>query len=516
LKIIFLLFLCINLHAEARYWQQELDYKIDVQLNDRNNTLNGNLELVYKNNSGDTLHYIWFHLWPNAYKDFSTPWARQLRKEFSAGPVRTEKGYIENLDFKVDGSRVRIAYAPESFEMVQLLLSEPLLPGKSVRISTPFVTRLPKYTSRSGYSRNQFFICQWYPKPAVYDRKGWHPMPYLEQGEFYSEFGNFEVNITLPAQYVVGASGIMTNNEELEMYREIGRNNNSYKKYVFYKNKNEQKLKTLNFKADSVHDFAWFANKHFVIRYDTLMLSSKKSIDVFSFSRSFVNSSWNNSTKFIKDAVIKYSSWIGEYPYPVVAAVEGPENNSSGGMEYPMITLITSPHSDTQSLDALIAHEVGHNWFYGIVGSNERNNPWMDEGINTFFAFRYEAEKYRSNSSIWDGMQADYKHLSTDEFLNRMYRSISSYFYNTPISTESTGFANKGDYGFVVYTKTAQWMHMLQQAMGKEKFDAGIKHYYNTWKFRHPYPEDFKQAMEEASDLNLDDMFNLLKKRGNF
>ena len=137
-----------------------------------------------------------------------------------------------------------------------------------------------------------------------------------------------------------------------------------------------------------------------MIQYDTVQLSNGKVIDAFSYYHNKKSTIWNNSIDYIKDGVRKYSEWIGEYGYPVVQVVEGPKNNSSGGMEYPMITLITSPDAKVETLDAVIAHEIGHNWFMGMLGSNERAHTWMDEGLNTYFQFRYEAEKYRSNSDL--------------------------------------------------------------------------------------------------------------------
>lgn len=359
-------------------------------------------------------------------------------------------------------------------------------------------------------------ITQWYPKPAVYDQHGWHEMPYLDQGEFYSEFGSFKVQITLPSAYVVGATGVLQTNTELEQYKKIGQHNHQPDATSMqrYRSPHPGALKTLDYFADSVHDFAWFADKNLSIDYDTLALPSGRTISVFSYYRPGGNRQWRNSVSFIKDAVLKYSTWIGEYAYPVISAVEGPGNNSSGGMEYPMITLITSPNAGREELDGVIAHEVGHNWFYGMLGSNEREQPWMDEGINTFYEFRYEAEKYRSNTMLGSMIPDDKKHLGIDSFQDAIYHIFNQLSTTEPIETPATAFTSEFDYGMVVYIKTAVWLYLLEKAIGKDNFERGMQNYFSNWKFKHPYPADLKSSLEQITQSNLDGQFDLLHKTG--
>jgi aminopeptidase N len=199
-----------------------------------------------------------------------------------------------------------------------------------------------------------------------------------------------------------------------------------------------------------------------------------------------------------------------------VQAVEGPKNQSSGGMEYPMVTLITSPEADEAELDGVITHEVGHNWFYGILGSNERDYPWMDEGINTYFQFRYEAEKYRTNSIFGSSLPKELKKLPETEFQARVYNALNTLPAKEAINTRSTGFPNKEDYGIVVYIKTAVWMYLLETAIGREALDKALHDYFYRWKFKHPYPEDLKAVMEQSTGKNLDSVFELLNKEDNF
>ncbi|MBC7828386.1 MAG: M1 family metallopeptidase [Chitinophagaceae bacterium] len=520
-KLFVLIACCFSLvgFAQTNYWQQEVNYTIAVSLNDKSHSLNGNVSMEYINHSPDTLSFIYFHLWPNAYKNETTALATQLNsdKENKKKLNNAQRGFIDSLHFKVNGQVVLVEKDPQYIDVIKLSLASPLLPGQSINIATPFYVKLPSYFSRSGYDEQQYMVCQWYPKPAVYDRKGWHAFPYLDQGEFYSEFGTFKVSITVPSAYIIGATGILRTESELVQYKTIGAENYKNRKAVSnYKPADPKSTKTLEYFAEKVHDFAWFADKDFVIQYDTLQLASGRMVDVFSYYQPNGNKEWNNSVNFIEDAVTRYSDWIGEYPYPTVAAVEGPKNLSSGGMEYPMITLITSPDAQKEGLDAVITHEVGHNWFYGILASNEREHPWMDEGLNTYFQFRYEAEKYRSNSVFGSNLPEEVKKLSADEFLARIMFAMNSLPAKLPIQTHSTAFTNKDEYGIVVYLKTAIWMSILEASIGKENLLNGLKQYFKDWKFKHPYPEDLKSSLEKGSNQKLGSLFDLVNKEGNF
>jgi Peptidase family M1 domain len=504
--------------SQSSYWQQEVHYTINVALNDKQHSLRGNIAIDYINHSPDTLQFIWFHLWPNAYKNDQTALAKQLASAEDKEKTVTvhERGYIDSLQFKINGQAAVTEPDAENIDIIKLLLPKPLLPGAQLTITTPFFVQLPSYYSRSGHDGQQYFVCQWYPKPAVYDRKGWHAFPYLDEGEFYSEYGNFTVHITVPAEYVIGATGNLLTSGELEKYKTIGTENNRSNKTTLYKTDKPGTTKTLDYYGDQIHDFAWFASKDFIIRYDTLQLSSGKPVNVFSYAQSNGNKQWKNSNSYIKDAVRHYSNWVGEYPYPVVQAVEGPKNQSSGGMEYPMITLITSPGADEEELDGVITHEVGHNWMYGMLGTNERDYPWMDEGMNTFLQFRYEAEKYRANSIFRNSLPKEMKKLPEDEFLSRIYSGLNMLPAKQPINTRSTGFANKDDYGIVVYIKTAIWLYLVEKALGKEVVDKGLHEYFGEWKFKHPYPEDLKAILEKTAGTNIDKLWDLLDKEGNF
>lgn len=507
--------------AQSSYWQQDLRYKIKAELNDAEKSINGSLSIGYKNNSPDTLRYIWFHIWPNAYKNDSTALRKQLAQDPEEKKKKVEKGTgsIEGLAFTVNNIPVQTEPHPnpEYIDIIKVLLKKPLSPGDSIMISTPFKVLLPPYFSRSGYAGSEFMACQWYPKPAVFDPTGWHEFPYLDRGEFYSEYGDYEVSITLPSSYVVGATGTLVTQEEAEQYKKLGMHNvvKRKKKPALYVPASGSATKTLTYRAKHVPDFAWFADKDFVIQYDTIQLPNGQIVDAYSYFHKARKTKWVNSIDYIKDAVKKYSGWIGAYEYPVVQVVEGPKNNSSGGMEYPMITLITSPDATEETLDDVITHEVGHNWFMSMLGSNERAHTWMDEGLNTYYEFRYEAEKYRANSIFGKNIPENVKKLPVQDFQNLLYKTMLDKIpMNTPMETPADQFSSNDEYSLVSYIKTAIWLHLLESAVGKEKVDLAMKNYFNKWKDKHPQPADMQAAFEEALGLDLNEFFLLTKKEG--
>ena len=412
LLTIFLTFLFFTVtDAQQHYWQQQVNYNIDVSLNDKEHTLDGVEKINYTNNSPDTLKFIWFHLWPNAYKNDKTAFTDQMLENGSTKfyfSAKEDKGFVNRLDFKVNNVTATLEDHPQHIDIAKLILPSPLLPGQTIAITTPFYVKLPYNFSRGGHDGQSYQCTQWYPKPAVYDKTGWHPMPYLDQGEFYSEFGNFTVNITVPENYVVAATGELQNTEEKEWLKQRGSFNwtpleqkektkyGQLKKTVLVFPVSAAKTKTIAYRQNNVHDFAWFADKRFIVNYDTCKLTSGKLIDIFTYYTPLHKKLWQESVKYCKDAIRHYSASVGEYPYNIVQAVQGPES-FGGGMEYPTITVI-SPANNGKDLDLTIAHEIGHNWFYSILASNERKNPWMDEGINSYYENSYNTSKYGEGS----------------------------------------------------------------------------------------------------------------------
>ncbi|MEO8110385.1 MAG: M1 family metallopeptidase [Ginsengibacter sp.] len=521
-KVIFVLILFISKHsiAQDNYWQQYLHYSIEAKLDDKENSVTGSETIIYINNSPDTLYFIWFHIYPNAYKDESTALYQQIKDDPSRQDKRKKykSGFISGLSFTVNGMIAKTEAHPkvQYTDIIKVLLNQPLPPGDSITIATPFKVQLPPYFSRSGFADGEFIVCQWYPKPAVYDQDGWHEMPYLDMGEFYSEYASYKVNVTVPSEYIVGATGLLLTASEANMYKKIGSYNTANrdaKVHLLYQPASPGQNKTLSYYADSVPDFAWFAEKGLVIEYDTVRLPSGNTIDAFTYFHENKSTPWTGSINFVKDAVHHYTNWIGGYAYPVVQAIEGPKNNASGGMEYPMITLITSPDAATETLDAVIAHEVGHNWFMSMLGTNEREHAWMDEGLNAYYQFRYEAEKYRSNSIFGEHLNEELKKLTEADFQATVYNAFANLPIHAAIETPSGDFRNSEEYSLTVYIKTAEWMYLLEKSIGRENVDKAFHNYFNLWKFKHPGPLDMRNAFEQSIHGGLGTYFELLHKK---
>lgn len=497
--------------VRSQYWQQEVNHAITVSLNDKEHTLTGFQKIHYKNNSPKTLDYIWIHLWPNAYKSDMTAFSDQLLENGNTRfyfSEREQKGYINRLAFKVDGITARVEDHPEHIDIIKLILPGPLLSGKSVEITTPFHVKLPFNYSRGGHDGQSYQVTQWFPKPAVYDKDGWHPMPYLDQGEFYSDFGSYDVSITVPENYVVAATGELQNEDEkawlktrtsfqwTPVKKKIKTKGGSYKTIVDKFPPSATGIKILRFKQDRVHDFAWFADKRFIVNSDTCRLPSGKMVDIYTYTTPEENFTWANTRKNAKDALLHYSTLVGEYPYNIVSVVQGPQS-FGGGMEYPTITVI-APTNNGNELDLTIAHEIGHNWFYGILASNEREHPWMDEGINTFYENKYARTR-------------------TDHFDERFERvglatQIAEY-RDQPIETTSEKFSET-NYNLVGYYKAGKWMEWLESLLGTATFQKAMQEYYARWQFKHPQPADLKKTLEDVSGRNLDSAFALLSETG--
>ena len=524
--------------GQRPYWQQETNYTIDVRLNDTDHSLDGFLKLDYINHSPDTLTFIWFHLWPNAFKNDRTAFSEQLlqngRTDFYFSR-REDRGYINRLDFRVSNSTLKTEDHPLYIDVVKLHLSAPLQPGDSVQITTPFHVKLPKNFSRGGHTGHSYQVTQWFPKAAVYDRKGWHPMPYLDQGEFYSDFGRYDVRISVPKSYAVAATGELDSPdlaiqqsqeghprpEEFKMPKKNGvkssANKSAFKKKssaparkistgktqpLAPKNNSPEEYKTLRYIQSRVHDFAWFADKKFIVKTDTLGLPSGRIIraQVYHLSQ---NDAWDNSLQNVKDAIRFRLAVMGEYPYNTVTVVEA-KMGFEGGMEYPTITSI-SPMKDKQQLEEIIEHEIGHNWLQGIIATNERDHPWMDEGINSYYDRRYKLWKHGGSTDGANRLPAEVELILAE--------SYARHKHDQPITTSSEGFSPL-NYSLIGYAKTAHWMEEMEDSLGREVLDQLMQQYFRQWQFKHPYPEDFAEFIQSLSNRPLAYHFDKLRQTG--
>lgn len=488
---LWLLCLLFPLTSNA-YWQQHVATTISVTLDDKNHFLRGFEKLVYTNNSPDTLQYIYIHLWANAYKNDRTQFSEQQiengKTDFYFSKEK-DRGFIDSVSFLIDGLPHDFDFVNGQIDIAKIALQSPLVPGQSITIETPFRVKIPLVFSRLGHNGHAYFISQWFPKPAVYDADGWHPMPYLDQGEFYSEYGSYDVTISLPKNYVVMATGNCQTAEEQNWMDSLASmplpSDTLFRKGMPL---SSSQFKTIRYTEDSVHDFAWFADKRWIVRKDVF-----EQTDIYTAFLPSHQKYWNDATEILQKTLGSYGRLVGKYPYKTIKALEG-DMAAGGGMEYPTVTVIDKGVSSV--LPSVLIHEAGHNWFYGILGTNERQHPWMDEGMNSFYEHRTAHFLKDSTAEHNVNVQEDY--LYFQQVANNK---------DQPVSLAAQQF-HQLNYGADVYYKSALLIAWLEQYMGKVAFKKGVNSYFETWKYKHPKPQDFRNMMQANTDKNLDWFFD--------
>lgn len=485
---------------EKPYFQQKVNTQIQVSLDDEMHALRGNIQLEYHNNAPDTLHYIFFHIYPNAYQNNHTAYAQQMMLNGDNAFMQLEpkdRGGIDSLQFSIDGQATQIQQT-ENIDVIKVLLPQPLLPGKSCSIQTPFRVIIPIMTSRLGHIGQSYQITQWFPKPAVYDKEGWHAFPYLNYGEYYSEYGNYKVSITVPSNYIVMATGNMKNEQEQKWLDSL-----SQQPFNTFPLKNTttpsaKSTKTLVFEEENIHDFAWFADKNWIVRKETFTVPENGK-DVTATACFYIDDTASNklSVQYLKQAILGYSKFVGAYPYQTVKSVTGPLN-AGGGMEYPTITIIDA-FNNASAVEQVIVHEVGHNWFYGVLGNNERKYPFMDESINSYYEDRVIKHFAPKDTS---------KRMDIEESLNHaIIKQISTSNVSRPVCAHSTHYPEI-NYGADIYQKGAAYFKWLAGYMSEANFDRAMQHYYQQWQYKHPQPEDFYASLQATTDKPIDWFFN--------
>ncbi len=492
-QTLFLLLTSLALHAQPGFsylqadWQQKVNYNITIKLDDAQHILNGQIRIVYHNQSPFKLSEFYMHLWPNAYSSIASDFARQKNEDndskFIFSP-QEDRGYIDSLKFTFNGVELSYTNHLNWPDVVKFILNQPLESGDSLVISTPFRVKVPGSFSRLGHADQAYQISQWYPKPAVYDINGWHPMPYLDQGEFYSEFGKFNVKIIVPDNYVVAATGVLQEESEIAFLQ--NRINNPIDPTVAISS--SPTYKTLTFIQDSIHDFAWFASKTFNIERSKTQLQSGRTISTYVYA----SEKKINYAKYIGNALKFYSDHAGEYPYSHCSVVLG-SLKAGGGMEYPMITVCDMLNEE------VIVHEVGHNWFYGILASNERAYPWMDESINTFFEGKTMEQKEENDEVSNPNLKSM---LTNDGIMNSIALHAELRGTSQAPGLNSEIFTST-NYGTMVYGKGAELFNHLLGYLGEDVFYQCFREYYETWKFKHPLPGDMQDVFEKTSGKNL-------------
>jgi hypothetical protein len=499
-KYFLLLFLFISIATgwsqSSNYWQQKVDYSMNVTVDAKNYQYKGNQTLVYTNNSPDTLKRVFYHLYNNAFQPESEMDARvqsiadpdrrmiiktkvdgkEIKESRIAKLKPNEIGYLKISNFKQDGS---IAIAKEVGTILEVTLAKPLLPNEQTTLTLDFDGQVPVQIRRSGRNNVEgveFSMSQWYPKMAEFDFEGWHADPYIAR-EFHGVWGNFDVNITIDKDYVLGGSGYLQNKNEIgKGYQDAG---------VIVNYPKKTKTLTWHFIAPNVHDFTWAADKNYL--HDVFQIPNGATLHFLYKNNPKIIDNWKKAQPETARLMQFYNQTVGKYPYDQYSVIQG----GDGGMEYAMCTLILG-EGDYDGLIGVIAHEMAHSWFQHILASNESKHGWLDEGFTSFL------EDLGMNE------------IATKKAVNPHEGSYNGYYFmvnsgkELPQSTHSDRYDFNQMYGITSYSKGDVFLAQLGYLIGKDNLMKTVKRYFADFKFKHPTPNDIKRTAERVSGANLD------------
>ncbi|WP_108804621.1 M1 family metallopeptidase [Aquimarina sp. Aq107] len=485
-KIISIGFLVSVLGVSAQnnisYWQQHVDYKMNVDMNVENFQYKGTQELVYTNNSPDSLYQVFYHLYFNAFqpgsemdvrsRNIEDPDPRVMDRISKLTPE--EIGYLKVSSLKQNGKEVTYEIAGT---VLEVQLNEPIAPGKKVTFSMNFDGQVPNQIRRSGRNSSEgvaLSMTQWYPKMAEYDFEGWHADPYIAR-EFHGVWGNFDVTINIDKNYILGGSGYLQNPQEIGYgYEKSGT-----------KVKRKGKKLSWHFIAPNVHDFTWAADPEYI--HDVVQVPDGPVLHFLYKNKEEYLENWKKLQPKSVDLMKYFSATIGKYPYDQYSIIQG----GDGGMEYAMCTLITGGRS-YGSLVGVTAHEMAHAWFQHILATNEAKHEWMDEGFTSYIStLAMDKVMEQNKNNPMTGMYRGYFQLATSGI-------------EQPQSTHADRYTRNGAYGASAYAKGAVFMAQLGYIIGEENLSKTIHRYFDEWKFKHPTPNDFKRIAEKVSGIQLD------------
>lgn len=476
-----ILLLCAFSFAQspyAGYWQQEVDYEMDVYMDVETFRYSGTQQLTYTNHSPDTLSQVFYHLYFNAFQPGSDMdiRSRTIKDPDPRVGDRISKLKDDEIGFlhvkKLSQDGLVVNYTEEETILVVELPSL-LLPGDSTVLDMVFEGQVPVQIRRSGRNNKEgvdLSMTQWYPKLVEYDKDGWHPNPYVGR-EFHGVWGDFDVSITIDSNYIIGGTGYLNNPEEI---------GHGYAENI---KKLNSKTLTWHFIAPMVHDFAWAADPDFI--HDMILGPNDVELHFFYLNNPDILENWKQLQEDTAKMLVFFNENIGEYPYKQYSVIQG----GDGGMEYPMCTLITGVR-DYKSLFGVTTHELAHSWFHHLLGTNEAKYAWMDEGFTSFYDMLCE-------SAIL-GTEGLYSSL-----YNRYYQLVSS-GVEEPLTTHADRFQYNYAYGVASYSKGAVFLAQLGYIIGEDNLRKTIKRYYEVFKFSHPTPNDFKRIAEKVSGMQLE------------
>lgn len=476
----------VKAQVPAGYWQQEVDYTINIKLNPSDHSFTGDEKLVYINHSPDTLSDLFIHLYFNAFQPNSM---MDVRSRNIADPDKRvgnrisklkqdEIGIQEVKTLSVNGKSV---FYESSGTILKALLADPILPGDTALLEMNFEGQVPVQIRRSGRDNAEgvdYTMTQWYPKIAAYDNMGWHAIPYVGR-EFYAPFGRFEVTIELPSDYKVAATGSL---KDFSNYWESSKEENGLR-FLELKS-NDQEWRKWSYTAENVHDFAWAADPD----YQHTMMPLDSNIDLHFFYLPKFDENWERLPKYTAQFFREMNNKFGYYPYPQFSVIQG----GDGGMEYPMCTMLKGT-GNINGLIGVTVHEGAHNWYYGILGSNETRFPWMDEGFTSF-----------AESEVLNAISPQPRTNPHSGSFTAHAVLASKPEQNEPMSTMADRFERNRTYSINAYSRGEIFLVQLRYIVGEEAFNRGMLRFFYTWKFKHPEPWDLIRIMERESGLQLD------------
>ncbi len=505
-----------------KYWQQRCDYDIKATLDEKNLMIRGSEKVTYYNNSPDILQYLWVQLDENQHSTVNNanyqtssgmPEQATSQQLLNMAKQNADNGYGHIISKLTDALNKPLKYTINK-TMMRIELPQPLKPGQQFIFNCDWSYKIPDRMSMGGRGGYEYFeedgnhlftIAQWYPRLAVYsDYQGWQNQQFTGRGEFALTFGNFRVEMTVPADHMVGSTGECLNYAQvltptqLARWKKAQTAGDVVEMVTLEEARNAEKqkktgTKTWIYKADNVRDFAWTSSRKFIWDAMPVVVEGKKVMAMSYYPKEAYNLYRRYSTKAVAHTLKVYSDFSIPYPYPVAISVE-----ASNGMEYPMIcfnfgrTNADGSYSESvkYGMIGVIIHEVGHNYYPMIINSDERQWTWMDEGLNSFVQYLAQEtfdDRFPSRRGPAHGI-VDYMSLPKDQL--------------EPIMTNSENIIH---FGNNAYGKPATALNILRETiMGRELFDYAFKEYARRWAFKHPTPADFFRTMEDASAEDLD------------
>jgi|TARA_R110001583_G_scaffold60523_1_gene179744 hypothetical protein len=483
--------LCLTAQMEAQnntsYWQQHVDYSMDVNVDVEKYQYSGTQKLVYTNNSPDVLSRVYYHLFFNAFQPGSEmdmrlqsvadPDGRMMAdgKSRIASLSPEEMGYLRVNSLTQDNQAVSFV---EEGTILVVELNKPIPPGGKTTFEMTFNGQIPLQIRRSGRNSSEgvaLSMSQWYPKLAEYDFEGWHADPYIAR-EFHGVWGDFDVKLTLDKKYVVGGTGYLQNPEEV---------GHGYETPGSKIKKTKGKTLTWHFKAPMVHDFMWAADPDYL--HDTLKVENGPMLHFFYKNDKEIVENWKKLQPKTAEAMQFFNKNIGDYPYEQYSVIQG----GDGGMEYAMSTLITGGRN-FGSLVGVMVHEMAHSWFQHVLASNESKHEWMDEGFTTFI------------SSLCMDQIMDQKKENPFAGSYQGYYNLVASGKEQPQTTHADRYELNFAYGVAAYSKGAIFLSQLGYIIGQDKLMETLRKYYQDFKFKHPTPNDIKRTAEKVSGMELD------------